>query len=76
MAGLMAPSLSRHPAIEKLNAIREQVGQRKTTGLTDEIVARFYDQDPTLRRALDEAGEIHATLRDDFASEQSCLVTN
>ena len=69
MAGLMAPSLSSHPAIEKLNAIREQVGRRKTLGLNDEIVARFYDQDPTLQRAIDEAGDLHATLRDDFASE-------
>ena len=69
MAGMTAPTFNEHPAIRQLNEIRAVVGPRKTHGIDDHTITRFYDADATLKRAIDEAGEVHAALRAEFSAD-------
>ena len=69
MAGLTAPTLNDHPAIRQLEALRASTGPCKTYGLTDDQVVQFYDSDPSLQRAIEEAVEAFAELQQDYAAE-------
>ncbi len=52
--------------METLNAIREYAGPRQTVGIDDATLARFLTTDPSLVRAIDDAGRIHTALQADF----------
>jgi len=52
--------------METLNAIREYAGPRQTVGIDDASLARFCTTDPSLVRAIDDAGRIHTALQADF----------
>ena len=41
--------------IEKLNTLRQQLGQPLTEGLTDAVIERFAAKDPQLMQAVDRA---------------------
>ncbi len=41
--------------IEKLNTLRQQLGQPLTEGLTDDVIERFAAKDPQLMQAVDRA---------------------
>ena len=53
----------------QLDVLRGSTGPRKTNGLTDDLVVQFYDSDPTLRRAIEEAGEVFAELEKEYGAE-------
>jgi acetylornithine/succinyldiaminopimelate/putrescine aminotransferase len=52
--------------IEALEEIRSFAGAARTTGLPDDVIERFRENDPALRRAIDEARVRHRALRDEF----------
>lgn len=49
--------------LDVLNAIRQVAGPRSTLGLSDAVIQRFMGVDPSLRRAIEEAGERHRSLQ-------------
>ena len=53
-------------SMETLNAIRKFAGSRQTVGIDDATLERFLAIDPSLRRAIDDAGRIHDTLKAEF----------
>ena len=53
-------------SMETLNAIREFAGPRQTLGIDDATLERFLAIDPSLGRAIDDAGRIHEALKAEF----------
>ena len=45
--------------LDVLSKIRGNAGQAKTTGLDDKTLTDFLEVDPTLRHAIEDAGEIY-----------------
>lgn len=52
--------------IRTLEEIRAHSGRPATTGLPDEVIARFAEKDPSLGRAVEMAREVFPRLRKDF----------
>jgi acetylornithine/succinyldiaminopimelate/putrescine aminotransferase len=69
MEDMMETSKSSQSAIAQLHAIREQSGTRRTLGIDDATIARFCEKDPTLVRAIHEAGTAYAALQTEFSAE-------
>jgi len=55
--------------IQALNQIREYGGRRSTDGLSDETIRRFWEMDPKLRTAVEQAVATHQRLRKDFEAQ-------
>ncbi len=53
-------------SMETLNAIREFAGPRQTVGIDDATLERFLAIDPSLERAIADAGRIHEALKAEF----------
>ena len=49
-------------SMETLNAIRECAGPRQTVGIDDATLERFLAIDPSLERAIEDAGRVHQAL--------------
>ena len=52
--------------LKSLRELRDFGPQRRTIGLPDEVIQRFAERDPSLRRAIDEAVAVHRELRDEY----------
>ena len=52
--------------METLKAIRDFAGTRTTLGLSDEILERFFELDPSLPAAIKDASRIHHQLREEY----------
>jgi acetylornithine/succinyldiaminopimelate/putrescine aminotransferase len=52
--------------METLNAIRKYAGTRVTLGLSDEILEKFFELDPSLPAAIKDAARIHQELCEEY----------
>jgi acetylornithine/succinyldiaminopimelate/putrescine aminotransferase len=52
--------------LQTLRELRDFGPQRRTIGLSDEVIQRFAKRDPSLRRAIDEAVLVHRKLRNEY----------
>ena len=53
-------------AFDKLNAIRATKGSVLTKGLSDDVIAKFIDSDPTLTQAIDNAYNNFNSIKAEF----------
>ena len=56
-------------SLDILHSIRNRSGNRMTNGLPDEVILSFIDTDPSLRRAIEEAGTVFESLSSDTGIE-------
>ena len=54
-------------ALGTLQTIRQFAGPRQTVGLDDATIERFLELDPSLGRAIEDAGRVHAALQEDYS---------
>ena len=54
--------------LQTLRELRDFGPPRRTIGLSDEVIQRFADREPSLRRAIDEAVALHRKLRDEYGN--------
>ncbi len=54
--------------METLSAIRSYAGRHQTVGIDDTALAVFLDTDPSLVRAIEDAGRVHERLKAEFGS--------
>jgi len=53
-------------AMNQLIGLRSSGGAMRTRGLSDEVIRRFADRDPTLSQAVSDAVAAHARLQAEF----------
>ena len=58
-------------SLDILHSIRNRSGNRITNGLPDELILSFIDTDPSLRRAIEEAGTVFESLSSDTGIEMT-----
>ena len=58
-------------SLDILHSIRNRSGNRITNGLPDEVILSFIDTDPSLRRAIEEAGTVFESLSSDTGIEMA-----
>ncbi len=58
-------------SLDILHSIRNRSGNRMTNGLPDEVILSFIDTDPSLRRAIEEAGTVFESLSSDTGIEMA-----